>query len=143
MREMVLWILRMGLAGVFVYAGAMKLSDPAGFAVEIEGYRLVPQVAAAWTALYLPWLEIVVGIGVLLPRWCRGAALLQATMLVVFIGALSTTWWRGLDVSCGCFGGGAGESANYAVAIGRDVVLLGGIFVVIWSSKKDGAHAET
>lgn len=123
MKTVTLWLLRVGLASVFIYAGVVKIGDPAGFTQEIEAYRLVPTVIAQATAVYLPWLEIAIGAGVLLPWTVRGAACLQAGLMVVFIVALSLAWARGLDITCGCFGGGA-KAANYPWLIGRDVVFL-------------------
>lgn len=140
MKAVVLWLLRLGLAGVFGYAGVMKLQDPAGFANEIAGYRMLPAVVEAWLALYLPWLEIAIGVGVLLPWTMRGAALLQVGLMGVFIVALSLAWARGLDITCGCFGSEA-KAANYPWLIGRDVVfLIGSGFVLIWD--KLSGHDE-
>ncbi|MEM8736944.1 MAG: MauE/DoxX family redox-associated membrane protein [Planctomycetota bacterium] len=136
----VVWLLRLGLAGVFVYAGVVKLGDPSGFAEEIAGYRLAPGAVGRWTAVYLPWLEVVIGVGVLLPWTVRGAAMIQAGLMVVFIVALSSAWWRGLDITCGCFGGG-GEPADYGWLIGRDVVLLVGAGWV-WVGTNSGGGAE-
>lgn len=133
MKTAVMWILRLGLAGVFGYAGVIKLRDPAGFAAEIAGYRLLPEMVETWLAVYLPWLEVAIGLGVLLPRTVRGAALLQAALMVIFIVALSLAWARGLDITCGCFGGEA-KAVNYPWLIGRDVVILiGSGLVFFWS----------
>jgi len=124
------WLLRLGLAGVFIYAGLAKLGDPAGFAVEIDGYRLVPDQTGRWVAVYLPWLEVFVGLGLVLPWAVREAAAVQAMLMAMFIVLLSSAWWRGLDITCGCFGGSA-EPVNYVWLIGRDVVLLAGIILLL------------
>lgn len=140
MMSIIAWLLRLGLAVVFVYAGAMKLADPAGFAEEIKDYRLVPAVVAPWGALYLPWLEIVVGLAVLIPRTARAAALIQAGLMAVFTVALMSAWYRGLDITCGCFGGGAGggKPTNYLWLIGRDLVLLLAAAWIAYGLRKSG-----
>ena len=51
------------VALVWLAAGALKLIDPAAFARDIEHYRLVPAVVAATLSVYLPWLELVLGVG--------------------------------------------------------------------------------
>lgn len=136
--KVVTWLLRAVLAAVFIYAGALKLSDPARFATEIEGYRLLPQTlpgagVGAWVAVGLPWLEVVVGLAILLPVTVRAAALWQATLMAVFIVALASAWWRDLDITCGCFGA-SDNAVNFPWLIGRDLLLLVGALVVFWKS---------
>lgn len=57
----------------------------------------------------------------------RTAAVATAVMLAVFIAAIASAWARGLQIDCGCFGGGgevaAGQTA-YASEIARDTALL-------------------
>jgi uncharacterized membrane protein YphA (DoxX/SURF4 family) len=91
-------------AAVFLYAGGLKALDPAGFAIVIDKYRLLPYPVAAAIAVYLPWLEIVCGLGILWPRTRRGALALLLGLCLVFSGAIASAWIRGLDISCGCFG---------------------------------------
>lgn len=89
---------------VFVIAALAKIADPPGFAKSIWFYRLVP----AWTlhpaALLLPWLELLCGLALCLGFWKRAAAAWIATLLLVFIAALSINLVRGNPVDCGCFG---------------------------------------
>ncbi len=102
----ILWphAIRLLVGGIFIYAGYVKIMDPAGFAKNIYQYQLLPNDAAVnLTALYLPWLEVVCGgLLILAPRFRRGASALILTMLVVFTGAVVISILRGLDISCGC-----------------------------------------
>jgi hypothetical protein len=91
---------------VFLGFGAMKVLDPAGFAIDIRNYRVLPWTGCVVLALYLPWLEVLCGLGLMLHRAYRGALVLAAGMLGVFIVAYGSTRVRGLDVACGCFGHG-------------------------------------
>ena len=52
----------------------------------------------------------------------RGAALVAAAMLAVFMAALTLALLRGIDLRCGCFGGE--EPASWR-RVGEDAVLLG------------------
>jgi len=121
------FILLMVIAAVFIAAGVMKAWNPSAFAEDIRNYRLVPWSANVVLALYLPWLEMAVG-GALLWRKTRGGGLLLALgMLLGFLLAILSAWWRGLNISCGCFGSGAGSagtSSGLLWDVGRDVVLL-------------------
>lgn len=134
--RIVLWLFRLGLAGVFIYAGVMKLADPAAFAREIDAYRLTPKVLNDMVAVYLPWVEVLSGAALLLPRAVRAAASIQMGMLVVFIAALASAWIRGLDISCGCFGASA-EVASYGWLIARNIVLLLSAGFICWGIRQD------
>lgn len=131
------WAWRLGLlavrllvAAVFLWSGTAKLLDPGQFIRDIWAYRLVPEAWAWWLAAYLPFLEITAALGLLTSRQRRGAHLLLAVMLIVFVLALGAAWARGLDISCGCFGNtgsGASSKPSYAWWILRDLLLLGGV----------------
>lgn len=124
-RNTAAWALRVVLGGVFIYAGAVKAGDTTGFAEEIEGYRLIAGVVLALVAVYLPWLEIVVGVALFTPGLARGALALVVLLLTVFLFALSSAAWRGLDISCGCLGASAASSGGLYTAMIRNVILLG------------------
>ena len=114
---------RIILAAVFVYAGAAKALDPAAFADAIDSYRLLPYPAAAALALYLPWLEIVAGLGVIWSRARLGALALLLVLCLVFAVVVASAWIRNLDIACGCFGGGAAGAAALRVSLIRSVTL--------------------
>lgn len=118
--------LRIGIGGLFVYAGAVKALDPVLFLKDIESYRLLPYVPAVLTALYLPYLELVAGVCVIFKKLDRGALGVLMGLVVVFILALVSAWARGLDVSCGCFGT-RGAGANYPWLLTRDLFILAAI----------------
>lgn len=51
----------------------------------------------------------------------------SAVVLLVFIGATASVWARGLQIDCGCFGGGgksAADATSYLRDMGRDGLLL-------------------
>jgi uncharacterized membrane protein YphA (DoxX/SURF4 family) len=99
-----LWVLRVLLAVVFAYAAVPKLIDPTEFAVSIQNYRVVPDKLIGYLALFAPAFELVIALGLLLPGYQRGAALLATVLLVMFGAAMGQARWRGIDLSCGCFG---------------------------------------
>ena len=115
---------RIVLAAVFLYAGGLKALDPAGFALSIDNYRLLPYPAAAALALYLPWLELGSGLAVLWPRIRPGALAVLLGLGLVFCGVIASAWLRSLDIGCGCFGGDAHGRSALAVSLLRSVFLV-------------------
>jgi hypothetical protein len=124
------WLLRLGLGGLFIFAGIMKLGDPTQFAIEITNYRMAPALAP-WAAIILPYVEIACGAGaILLPqRWRRAAALAIAGMIVLFTVAVAVALARGINVDCGCFGGGTSPITGFTVV--RDVALFGAALALV------------
>lgn len=117
------WLIRLVLGGVFIYSGAIKIADPAAFALAIENYQLLPAGLIDPLAYWLPWLELVCGAGLIVGPFKRGAAVLISGQLLVFVAALAFNIWRGLDVDCGCFGSG-GATTHPTLAIWRDLAFL-------------------
>lgn len=101
--NMLYTICRIVLGGVFVYASWDKILDPAAFAQIIVNYQIVSSGIANLSALFLPWLELVCGICLIINRLPNGSAIIIAGLMVVFMGALGYNIYRGIDVSCGCF----------------------------------------
>jgi putative oxidoreductase len=115
------WASRILLAGVFLYSGYTKLQAELEFAAAIAGYRLLPEQVIYPVAVYLPWLEIALGL-LLLSAWkTRYVAGFTAGLLSFFIVILTITYLRGIDANCGCFG--IGERIS-PLTIARDGLFL-------------------
>ena len=117
------WMARTALAAVFVYAGAVKVLDPAAFARAIDHFRLLPHLLAPAMAVYLPWVEIVGGVGLFWPRGRAGALLLLLGLCLLFCAAITSALARGLDISCGCFGDGGESSPSLGFSLLRSMFL--------------------
>lgn len=116
-------IARLVLASVFITAALPKIKDPAAFAASIEGFRLIGGSWAMATAIVLPWLELVLAIGLLTPWLRRASAWSIALLLGLFIALHLSAWARGLDIDCGCFGASA-SSPDYHWLVLRNLALL-------------------
>jgi len=129
-RTIVPWLAtaaRLLLGGVFVVAGALKLPDPAAAVRAVRAYRLLPESLVAPVAFGLPMLEIAVGLALLAGVFVRTAALASAVLLVVFLVGVGSAWARGLQIDCGCFGGGGTVAATdtaYPTEVLRDAAML-------------------
>ncbi len=102
------WLSRLSgwlLAGVFLYAGVIKMLDPAEFAVQIRNYQLAPWWAIHPAAISLPLVEIVAAVLLLLGIWAFEATVVLGGLLVLFMVGIGWAMHLGLDVECGCFGG--------------------------------------
>ncbi|MFQ3225186.1 MAG: putative oxidoreductase [Lentimonas sp.] len=131
-------ILRLVLAGIFVMAALPKIQDPIAFAVSVSAFRVVDSDLSGWVALLLPWLELVLGLGILLPAIRRTSAALIGALLLLFIVLHTSAWVRGLDISCGCFGAETGESgSDYRWLILRNALLLGATILVLRQDRRN------
>lgn len=117
-------ISRLLLGGIFLYAGIIKVADPPGFALAIRNYQLVPDGMVNVIAMLLPWIEIVIGAGLILGAGTHGAALVSAFLLGAFALALAINLARGLDISCGCFSTAPSTGSINWLYLIRDLSLL-------------------
>jgi len=113
---------RLGVGGLFLYAGISKGLDPRAFAGEVAAYRLLPYRFNLLVAASLPWLEIVSGGLLLFGRKVQPAALVLCVLEVSFAVVLTLSIIRGLTISCGCFGAGSDIALPWALL--RDLVLI-------------------
>ena len=97
------WLCRIFITFVFIYSGYIKLREPLQFAVALTGYRLIPDQFIFPIATYFPWVEILLGVGILIGWKIRYFAAGASALLLFFISILAVTYFRGIEASCGCF----------------------------------------
>jgi len=117
------WLLRIVVGGAFVLAGALKIADPAQFALDVTNYRLLPSALINLVAIILPWIEMVTGLFVLAGVWLRASALILASLTVMFLFVILSALARGLNIECGCFGTIGGRHVGL-VNLTIDITLL-------------------
>ncbi|MDG4829247.1 MauE/DoxX family redox-associated membrane protein [Solwaraspora sp. WMMD1047] len=128
---------RLGLAAVWLYAGGAKVGDLAASGRAVNAYQVLPYDLAVVVGYALPFVEIALGVLLLLGLASRLAAGISAALLVVFIAGIVSAWARGLAIDCGCFGSGgelpAGEKPSYGPELLRDAgfLALAG-FLMVW-----------
>jgi uncharacterized membrane protein YphA (DoxX/SURF4 family) len=120
-------VFRLGLGGVMMVAGALKVVDPQTSVQAVAAYRLLPAALVPIVGWGLPFLEVALGLLLVGGVFVRVVATATGTLLVVFIAAVGSAAARGLSIDCGCFGRGGqvtpGRTA-YAAEIVRDVGFL-------------------
>jgi uncharacterized membrane protein YphA (DoxX/SURF4 family) len=118
---------RLVVGGVWIAAGALKLTDPNASVQAVKAYELLPTSLVETVGYLLPALELVVGLALVLGVMTRGAAAISALLFLAFIVGIASVWARGMEIDCGCFGGGGAEpdaSSSYPWEIARDAGLL-------------------
>ena len=109
----VLFVLsRLFLGGIFVYASYDKILHPVAFAEIVYNYQILPDVLVNLVALFLPWIELLVGLSLIVGGWLPGALLISNFLLLLFFGTLVFNTARGLDIDCGCFTTSIGPSSG-------------------------------
>jgi uncharacterized membrane protein YphA (DoxX/SURF4 family) len=117
---------RLILGGVLFAAGFLKYEHLDKSRMAVRAYELLPISIANFLGIALPFLEIAVGILLLLGAAIRISSAIGGALMIVFIFGISQAWARGLSIDCGCFGGGgqvAPGTANYLPEILRDAAL--------------------
>lgn len=137
-KQVIETLFRLGVGGLFVFAGVVKIWDFKGggsatqeFALEIQNYQMTTWTVAILVAIYLPWLEVFAGLALIFRRLYAGGLALLLGLVAFFLIALSSAWTRGLDISCGCFGR-SDVAVNYPEKIGQDVLLLAVLALLLW-----------
>lgn len=95
---------RIALGALFAYAALVKVPDMAAFAGDVANYRVAPAAAVPFLAASVVGVELLAGLALIAGLAARGAALVVAGLLGVFMVALSQALLRGIDLRCGCFG---------------------------------------
>jgi hypothetical protein len=135
--RIVLWS-RVALSITFLYSGVVKLTNPwyvlgtsiVEFKVGItEGSAFLRPLAIA-----IPWAEVVIAILLLFPlRW---VVVSTGVILMAFLGLGVSSASRGMQVTCGCWGGTmlvgplwfSEHGGMFLMALAADDVLLKRIF---------------
>jgi uncharacterized membrane protein YphA (DoxX/SURF4 family) len=123
--------LRLALAGIFLYAGVVKLFDPKAFAHAIAQYDLVPEGLLPLVAIGLPTLEVLAGLGLILE--VRGSLSTITILLFIFLVILGYAVWQNLDIDCGCFTADELDAQhNVTTAFWRDLMMIGATIFLYW-----------
>ena len=114
LRRAIIWIGRLVLAGIFIYAGYAKLTlgmhpRPAlgvaltYFQLQVASYEILPTTAVYYVAHTLPFAEIALGVFLLVGWQLRVWATLVSLLMVAFFIAVVRSYALGMQINCGCF----------------------------------------
>lgn len=99
------WLILIGrllLGGLFLYASLDKIFKPYHFAAAVQAYQLLPSSLVGMATVFIPWIEAVAAIALIIGFRPRSAVLVLSILMVVFLAAIAITMARGLNIDCGC-----------------------------------------
>ena len=120
-------VCRLTLGGVLFVAGYLKVDKLEISQMAVRSYELLPIPLANFLGVVLPFFEVVIGLLLILGAATRIMAALGGFTMFIFIIAIAQAWARGLNIDCGCFGGGgtvAPGETRYLQEILRDAGLV-------------------
>ena len=131
----ILWrLVALIVGGIFIYAGVIKAMDPVAFANDIDNYKILPWPLAVRLAFYLPWLEMLCGLALVLRSFYLGGLFILTGLTFIFIAASVIAKVRGLDITCGCFGH-ASKNWNFTTHLALDLAILIAV-IALWISSR-------
>lgn len=97
---------RLILGVVLLVAGGLKVGNLTKSAMAVRAYEMLPISLANFLGYSLPWIEIGLGLLLIVGVAVKISGALGALTMLAFIIAIAQAWARGLSIDCGCFGGG-------------------------------------
>jgi protein-disulfide isomerase/uncharacterized membrane protein YphA (DoxX/SURF4 family) len=128
-------VARLVLGAVWIWAALSKIGSPRTFTEAVRAYDATPEWLSKAIGYGLPVLELCIGILLIVGIAVRVAAIASAVLYLVFLIGIIQAAIRGIQLECGCFGGGGVTNAptSYTLDILRDVglLILAG-FLIVW-----------
>jgi len=127
---------RLTLGVVAGWAGIAKMMDLPTSVRAVRAYQLLPEAIVPAVGYALPMVEIILGLLLITGLLTRYVAAVQGLIMAGFVFGISMAWARGLNIDCGCFGGGGeldeSQEAEYLIPLLRDVGLVIGAGYLVW-----------
>jgi len=137
-RSAIVLVLRFGFGSLLIYASVNKIINPIAFAYDIENYRIAGSFLSRLAAVWLPYVEMSVGLMMITGIWLETALYMNMFLMWVFLIMVLQAYIRGLDIVCGCF---SNESKVDAVKILENIFLaLSGTGLVWLRTRSDVKH---
>lgn len=93
---------RIILGLLFIVASYDKILMPWQFGRAIFVYQMLPGYLISPLTIVMPWVELICGLLLVIGWKVRPAAILIALLNLVFIIAIASVLFRGMDIDCGC-----------------------------------------
>jgi len=102
-QKWLIMMLRLGFGMFLIIASIDKIRHPYPFADVVENYRVLGEGLSRWVAVWVPYLEAIVGALLILGIWLDEAVLMNCSLMGIFLILVTQAYLRGLDIRCGCF----------------------------------------
>jgi uncharacterized membrane protein YphA (DoxX/SURF4 family) len=135
-------LLRLALGIIWIAAGWSKVTDLDNAVRSVRAYQLgMPDVLVQIIGAGQPFLEIALGILLIVGVGVRIISVISVVLFVIYIAGIISVWVRGLQIDCGCFSAGGqlaeGVDPLYAIEIARDVgFIVIAALLAIWPLSK-------
>ncbi len=134
--DMLTVLFRFVVGAIFIYASFYKIIEPATFAKGIWFYHLLPGNMINLLAVFLPWVELVCGVALIVGFQYKGAVTLVNLMMFMFMIALATAVYRGISIDCGCFKAAAATNSSALDSLLWDFGILAMTIQLCFSKSK-------
>jgi uncharacterized membrane protein YphA (DoxX/SURF4 family) len=131
-------VARLLLGAMWLYYCLPKLTQPTQDIADVRNFQILPSGLVSPFAYGQPYLELSLGLLLIVGFGTRLAALFSAILLLVYIGGIISLGARGLSISCGCGGSGgtvAAGQTRYTLDVLRDVVFLIPVIWLLWKPR--------
>jgi putative oxidoreductase len=132
---------RLYVGMVFLQACYHKILQPEVFAVDVATYQFLPLSTVNLFALTVPWMEIVIGVMLVVGLRVQAASLVVAGLMVSFMVALAWALHLNLDMSCGCFASQAAtedDPISWHTLVRDSVWLLLALYTLVFDRRPIG-----
>jgi len=148
-RRAIIWLGRLLLGGIFLYAGYAKLTYPnhnlwpyfllklsvsanlSTFAFQVDSFKVLPAGAVTFVAHTLPFVEIALGLLLLIGWRLRFWAAVASALLVGFLSVVTRAYVLHMDINCGCFA--APEPVTIKTVIRDSALVLVAIIMTVFA----------
>jgi hypothetical protein len=114
---------RLTVGGVFLVSAIGKLLDKAGTAASMARYPFLPRGSGKLISNYFPFVELTVGLLLVLGIFTRLAAVGAVVLFLLFTSLIAYDLRYNKNISCHCFGRFTEEKLT-PMAVVRNVVLM-------------------
>lgn len=129
-RKWVIISLRLGFGFMLVFASIDKMMHPIAFAGAVENYRVIGETLAVFVAVWIPYLEILVGLLLISGIWLNAAVLWNGCLMTIFFVMVLQAYFRHLDIACGCFSVGEEGNIHWWKLIENFCLMVAGYFLI-------------
>jgi uncharacterized membrane protein YphA (DoxX/SURF4 family) len=131
-------VARLLLGAMWLYYSLPKLTQPTQNIADVRDFQILPSSLITPFAYAQPYVELALGLLLVIGLGTRLVALLSSIILLVYIGGIISLGARGISISCGC-GGGGGQVAEgqtrYTLDVLRDLLYLIPALWLLWKPR--------
>lgn len=120
-RRLIIWLGRLLLGGIFLYAGFSKIALPnkfywplpmlkfsisaniSNFGYQVASYKMLSPAGINFVSHVLPFAEIALGLLLLIGWRLQIGATVASLFMLMFLTVVTRAYLLHMDINCGCF----------------------------------------